>query len=103
MDRVRRIQNKCWPDTGSTLVPLLFIAVVELITRKICTKVILLKLLYAGDLAVVAGGEANVSRQGVRVRLKINKTQSNCPTLVMELPRMFYMQEQDMAARLKSS
>ena len=65
---------------GSALTPLLFIAVVELISRKICIKVILQKLLYAGGLAVVADGEVNLqeqliewkdifSRHGLRVRL----------------------------------
>ena len=70
---------------GSALSPLLFIAVVELISRKICIKVILQKvilqkLLYAGGLAVVEAGEANLeeqfiewkdifSRHGLRVRL----------------------------------
>ena len=65
---------------GSALTPLLFIAVVELIRRKICIKVILQQLLYAGGLAVVEDGEANLqeqliewkyifSRHGVRVRL----------------------------------
>ena len=48
---------------GSALTPLLFIAVVELISRKICIKVILQKLLYAGGLAVVADGEANLQEQ----------------------------------------
>ena len=37
---------------GSALIPLLFIAVVELIGRKICTKDILRKLWYAGGLAI---------------------------------------------------
>ena len=45
---------------GSALGPLLFIAVVELISRKICIKVVLHKLLYAGGLAVVEDGEANL-------------------------------------------
>ena len=45
---------------GSALSPLLFIAVVELISRKICIKVVLQKLLYAGGLAVVDNGEANL-------------------------------------------
>ena len=45
---------------GSALSPLLFIAVVELISRKICIKVVLPKLLYAGGLAVVEDGEANL-------------------------------------------
>ena len=40
--------------------PLLFIAVVELISRKICIKVILKKLLYAGGLAMVEDEEANL-------------------------------------------
>ena len=59
---------------------LLFIAVVELISRKICIKVILQKLLYAAGVAVVADGEANLQEQliewkyifsihGLRVRL----------------------------------
>ena len=42
---------------------LLFVAVVELISRKICIKVILQKLLYAAGLAVVADGEANLQKQ----------------------------------------
>ena len=77
---VRRVQNKCLPDTGSALIPVLFIAVVELISRKICTKDILRKLLYAGGLAIEADGEANIqeqliewkdlfSRHGLTVRL----------------------------------
>ena len=36
---------------GSALIPLLFIAVVELICRKICTKDILQKLLYCTHMA----------------------------------------------------
>ena len=48
---------------GSALSPLLFIAVVKMISRTICTKVILQKLLYAGGLAVVADGEANLQEQ----------------------------------------
>ena len=42
---------------GSAFIQLLFIAVVALICRKICTKDILRKLLYACDLAVVADGK----------------------------------------------
>ena len=45
---------------GSPFSPLLFIAVVELISRKICIKVVFQKLLYAGGLAVVEDGEANL-------------------------------------------
>ena len=48
---------------GSVLIPLLFIAVAELISRKICTKDILRKLLYAYGLAVVAHGEATLQEQ----------------------------------------
>ena len=48
---------------GNALTPLLFIAVVELISRKICIKVILQKLLYAAGLAVVEDGEANLQEQ----------------------------------------
>ena len=48
---------------GSALSPLLFIAVVELISRKICIKVILQKLLYATALSVVEDGEANLQEQ----------------------------------------
>ena len=66
---------------GSALIPLLFIAVVELISRKICTKDVLRKRLYAYGLAVVADGEAILqeqliewkdifSRHGLRVRLE---------------------------------
>ena len=39
---------------GSALSPLLFIAVVEVVSRKVSTRDILRKLLYADDLAVVA-------------------------------------------------
>ena len=71
----------CGPGvSGEALIPLLFIAVVELISRKICTKDILRKLLYAYGLEVVADGEATLqeqliewkdifSRHGLRVRL----------------------------------
>ena len=45
---------------GSALSPLLFIAVVEMISRKICIKLVLQKLSYAGGLAVVDDGEANL-------------------------------------------
>ena len=48
---------------GSALIPLLFIAVVELISRQICTKHILRKLLYAYGLAVIADWEANLQEQ----------------------------------------
>ena len=65
---------------GSALSLLLFTAVVKLISRKICTKVILQKLSHEGGLAVVEDGEANLqeqriewtdifSRHGVRVGL----------------------------------
>ena len=46
---------------GSALSPLLFIAMVELISRKIGSKDILRKLLYAGNLAVVADGETDLN------------------------------------------
>ena len=52
---VRRVQTECWPD--SALVPLLFIAVAELIRRKICTKDVPRKLMNADGLAVVAYGK----------------------------------------------
>ena len=66
---------------GGALIPLLFIAVVKLISRKICAKDILRKLLYVYGLAVVADGEAALqeqliqwkdilSRHGLRVRLE---------------------------------
>ena len=59
----------------------------ELISRKICTKDILRKLLYAYGLAIVADGEATLqeqlvewkdvfSRHGLRVRL--GKTEVMC-------------------------
>ena len=48
---------------GSTLSPLLFIAVVEVISRKASTRDILHKLLYADDLAVVADSEADLQEQ----------------------------------------
>ena len=44
---------------GNALIPLLFIAVVKLISRKICTKHILRKLLYAYGLGVVADMGSN--------------------------------------------
>ena len=44
---------------GCALSPLLFIAVVEVISRKVSTWDILRKLLYADDLAVVAKSEAD--------------------------------------------
>ena len=45
---------------GSALSPLLFVAVVELISRKIGTKDILQKIVYADDLAIVAIGEVQL-------------------------------------------
>ena len=45
---------------GSALILLLLVSVVELISRKMCTKDILRKLLYAFGLAVAADGEANL-------------------------------------------
>ena len=48
---------------GSALSLLMFIAVVELISIQICTKEILRKLVCAYELAVVAGGEANLQEQ----------------------------------------
>ena len=50
-------------NVGLTQGSALFIAVVDLISRKICIKVILQKLLYAGGLAVVEDGEANLQEQ----------------------------------------
>ena len=47
----------------SYLSPLLFIAVLELISRKIGTKRHIRKLLYADDLAVVVDGEADLQEQ----------------------------------------
>ena len=44
---------------GSALSPLLFITVVEMISRKASTRDILRKLLYDDDLAVVADSEAD--------------------------------------------
>ena len=66
---------------GTALIPLLFIAMVELISTTSCTKDILRKLLYAYGLAVVADGEATLqeqliewkgvfSRHGLTVRLE---------------------------------
>ena len=54
---------------GSALSPLLFIAVVELISRKIGTKdKILQKLLYAEDLAIMADGKADLLEQLVECK-----------------------------------
>ena len=48
---------------GRALSPLLFIAVVEMISRKASTEDILHKLLYADDLAVVADSEADLQER----------------------------------------
>ena len=48
---------------GSALSPLLFIAVEEVISRKVSTRDILRKLLYADDLAVVADSEADLQER----------------------------------------
>ena len=48
---------------GCALSPLLFIAVVEVISRNASTRDILCKLLYADDLAVVADSEADLQEQ----------------------------------------
>ena len=48
---------------GSALSPPLFIAAVEVISRKASTRDILRKLLYADDLAVVADSEANLQER----------------------------------------
>ena len=48
---------------GSALSPLLFIAVVEVISRKASTRDILRKLLYSDDLAVVADSEADLQER----------------------------------------
>ena len=59
---VRRVQSKRWRDTGERFDPIFFNAV-ELISRQICTKDILQKLLYAYGLSVVADGEATLQEQ----------------------------------------
>ena len=80
---VERVLSKCWHEQVSTLSPL-FIAVVELINRKIGAKDILRKLMYADDLAVVADGEANLQEQLIEwkdmfstrgLRVSLEKTQ----------------------------
>ena len=48
---------------GNAPSPLLFIAVVEVISRKASTRDILRKLLYADDLAVVADSEADLQER----------------------------------------
>ena len=48
---------------GSALSPLLFIAVVEVVSRKASTRDILRKLLYTDDLAVVAASEADLQER----------------------------------------
>ena len=48
---------------GSALSPLLFIAGVEVVSRKASTREILRKLLYADDLAVVADSEADLQER----------------------------------------
>ena len=47
-------------EIGSALSPLLFIAVVEVISRKANTRDILRKLICADDLAVLADSEADL-------------------------------------------
>ena len=48
---------------GSALSPLLFIAVVDVISRKASTRDILCKLLYTDDLAVVVDSEADLQER----------------------------------------
>ena len=49
--------------TGERFEPIIFITVVELISRKISAKDMLWKLLYADDLAMVADVEADLPKQ----------------------------------------
>ena len=69
---------------GSALSPLLFIAVVEVISRKASTRDILRELLYTDDLTVVADSEADLQerlvdwkeifgKHGLRVSLEKTK------------------------------
>ena len=60
---IREIQGGRRPETGSALSPLLFIAVVEVISRKTSTRNIFRKLLYADDLAAVADSEPNLQER----------------------------------------
>ena len=80
------IQGGRRSETGSALSPLLFIAVVEVISRKASTRDILRKLLYADDLAVVADSEADLQerlvdwkeifgKSGLRLRVSLEKTE----------------------------
>ena len=48
---------------GSALSPLVFIAVVEVISRKASTRDILCKLIYADDLAVVVDSDADLQKR----------------------------------------
>ena len=79
------ISEEFWVDVslrhGSALSPLLFIAVVEVISRKASTRDSLRKLLYTDDLAVVADSEVDLQerlvdwketfgKHGLRVILK---------------------------------
>ena len=48
---------------GSALSPLLFIGVVDVISRKASTRDILCKLLYTDDLAVVVDSEADLQER----------------------------------------
>ena len=85
---VGRGQSKCWANTGERLEHIVFIAVVELISRTIGKKDITRKLLYADDLAVVADGEAVLQEQliewkdmfcrcGLRVSLEKTEIKGN--------------------------
>ena len=57
------IQGERRSETGSALRPLLFIAVVEVISRKASTKGILRKSLLADNLAVVADSRVDLQER----------------------------------------
>ena len=69
---------------GSALSPLLFIMVMEIISRKISTKNILRKMMYAGDLAIIAESKQDLQEvleewkwvfEKYRLRMSLEKTE----------------------------
>ena len=60
---------------GSVLSPLLFIAVLDLISRKTVMKDAMKKLLYADDLALVANGKQEPQEERNGVKLSLEKTE----------------------------
>ena len=75
---------------GSALSPLLFIAVVEVISRKVSMRDVLCKLLYADDLAVVADSEADLQEWLVRREVEGNLGRHGLEKMVVPWIRQQY-------------